>query len=498
MRSCVHFFSNIAVHAAFICCVALFVSLTPCRADYTLYTLPGSDLSIMLEGSVTYNPGGTATHRHPRGSLYFNAKDIQVLKLPTNEAVFAKKLREATQSKDVDTMLETAKWALHNGLLDECKSLLSAAWKLDSSHAKIRKLAGLMYYLNRPVTNNSTIEANARELVGGKSMQLSRSKHFFLLHDGDNEKDPRTRKTRPEMRLELLEKVYESYFLTFAFEGLFLRPPTDPLAVVLFSQHADFMQMEKRLGMGLRQVAGFYLPKENISIFYDSGTTPMFQQLQKLNEMFDGMEKDIRRNRMQGGGELIRFANTIELLIDIERESEDVSVVSHEAVHQLAGNTDLFPSDGVFVRWVHEGLASFFESSKMARWSGVGVVDRDRIAYYRVLEGDPIRGGIEFIVSDLGFTIEGMLGNQLPAYGQAWALTHFLFHERFDQLIKFYREIQNIDIEVTDAETLKAKAEKLVSTFDECFGDRTTLELEWRRYMRSLRTDMERLAEEIR
>ena len=61
-------------------------------------------------------------------------------------------------------------------------------------------------------------------------------------------------------------------------------------------------------------------------------------------------------------GEVIRLSKTIQLLVDIQRESEDVAVVSHEVVHQLAANTKLFPRDGVFVRWVHEGLASFFES----------------------------------------------------------------------------------------------------------------------------------------
>ncbi|MFG0261981.1 MAG: hypothetical protein ACF788_06295 [Novipirellula sp. JB048] len=80
-------------------------------------------------------------------------------------------------------MLEVAKWALHNGLLEQCKSLLSAAWRVDPSHAKLRKLAGLVPYLNRPVAANQAIEDEARELVSGKSMRISRSKHFFLFHE---------------------------------------------------------------------------------------------------------------------------------------------------------------------------------------------------------------------------------------------------------------------------------------------------------------------------
>ncbi len=494
------FSNHFLARCNFIVWIFCFFLVSSARADYTIYTLPKTSLSLLVEGNVTYNPGGTISVRHPRGSLYFNAADVKVMKVPTRESVYGRKLAEATGKNSVDALLEVSKWALHNGMLKESKSLLSQAWKVDPNHAQLRKLAGLMQYLNRSVPDNSEIESKARELCGGKTMEKTRSKHFLLLHDKVTEKDETTRKTRTEMRLELLETVYESYFLTFAFEGLFLKPPSDPMPVVLFSNHADFMQLERRLEMQLRQVAGFYLPKENISIFYDSGTTPEFKQLERLNQELTVIKNEMKRTRVQGGGEIIRLANTIELLVDIQRESEDIQTVSHEAVHQLAGNTDLFPREGVFVRWVHEGLASFFESSKLARWSGVGVVDEQRIGYYRLLEPDPIRGGIEFIVSDLGFAIEGMLGTQLPAYGQAWSLTHFLFNERFDQLIKFYRELQKYpeEMKATDDESFRARAIKLVEIFDASFGDRTQLELEWRRYMRTLKTDTDELLEEMK
>jgi hypothetical protein len=476
--------------------VAIVCPATTVLGDYALYTIPGTQVSLLLSGKTNYNAGGTVTHVHPRGTLYFNSRDIQVLKIPTPEVVYAKRLRDVTQSKDVDETLELAQWALQNGMLDQSKKLLGAAWKIDSTNLRLQKLAGLMRYINATVPSSSEGEAMVREFTGGRNMTATRSKHFLLLHDNDPEKDPVTKKTRAEMRLELLETVYESYFLTFAFRGAFLRPPTEPLNVVLFSRHADFMQMERRLGGSLRQTAGFYLPKDNISMFYDSGTSPQFQALMQLNDSLEKAREEAKKNRVANAGEIIRLAKTLELLIDITRESEDVSVVSHEAVHHLAANTNLFPRDSAFVRWVHEGLASYFESAKMAKWSGVGVVDQDRIGYYRVLEGDPVRGGLEFIVSDLGFVVEESLGNQLPAYGQAWAMTHFLFDRHFDQLMQFYKKIGALE-DFAPNTTLGEKGELLLKIFDEIFGDRATLELEWRKYMRGLRTDMERLAEEI-
>lgn len=474
------------------------IGVSVARADYTIYQLPGTTLQLVLEGSVTHHSGGNATHRHPRGSLHFNSRDIQVIKSPTALSVYSRRLRDVQDSGDVDAVLELSEWALQNGMLEQCKSLLSVAWKIDASHDKLRKLAGLMQYLNRPAATDPEVERHVRDYVGGRTMTASRSKHFLLLHDEDSKEDEVTGRTRAEMRLELLETVYESYFLTFAFRGVYLRPPTKRLEVVLFSRHADFMQMERRMGGSLKQTAGFYLPSENISMFYDSGTSEHFRALKKLDEKLILLRESAKKSRMAGAGEIIRFAKTVELLIDITRESEDVATVSHEAIHHLAANTGVFPRESAFVRWTHEGLASYFESAKMAKWSGVGVVDQTRIDYYRLLEGDPVRGGLEFIVSDIGFLVETSIGNQLPAYGQAWALTHFLFDQRFDSLMKFYKrigEIEKQDGEPT-VETFNARASQLVKIFDECFGDRTTLELEWRRYMRGLRTDIELLAEE--
>jgi hypothetical protein len=461
------------------------------RADYAICTVPGTDFQILIESKVTFNPGGTVTLRHPRGTLYFSSRDVKVLRTPTRESVFGRKSRGILAAKDVDQNIELAKWALHHGMLSECKSLLSSAWKIDAEHPKIKKLATMMQYLNRSAPANPSIEQHARDFVGGARMKVSRSKHFMLLHDGVEAKDPVTKKTRAEMRLELLEKVYESYFLAFALEGFYLRPPRDLMEVVLFSQHKDFMMMERRLEMGLRQVAGFYLPKDNIAMFYDMGASEQFKQLMELAADMNRQKEAAKRARSRDSGEIIRYANTISLLVDIQRESEDVATVSHEAVHQLAANSGLFPRDGAFIRWVHEGLASFFESSKMARWSGVGVVDSDRIDYYRALEGDPLRGSLEFIASDLGFVVEAVLGDQLPAYGQAWALTHFLYHRRFDQLIQFYGAIRSVPKNLDPGE----KAEKLLAIFDQSFGDRVKLELEWRRYMRSLKTDIETMVE---
>ena len=470
------------------------------RADYAYYNLPGTNLVVPLNGSVRYLAGGMATVKHPRGSLHFRATDLQVVKSPTAKQLYVKRALAAKRSGSVDEMIDAARWALHHGLLSRCKKMLGHAWRTDPSDERLKRLAGVIRFCNAAVPDDSTVVATVESEIGG-GMDTTRSRHFILFHDENGAVDEVSGRSRAELRLDLLEKVYESFFLTFAFEGVALRPPTKPLPVVLFDRHADFLMMERRQGRSLAQVAGFYDPESHVAYFYDHGSGETFQALMKLRdgltEARQGIARMARGGGVAGSGDVIRTLKTIELLIDIERESEDVRTVSHEVTHQLSAAVGMFPRDGAFVRWVHEGLASFFESAKQARWSGVGVVDRQRIDYYRALEGDAVRGSIEFIVSDLGFAVESMLGSQLPAYGQAWALTHFLFNERFDQLVRFYQRIgklEPLDDEPTGEEWIE-QGEEVLKIFDDCFGDRTALELQWRRYMRTLRTDREQLIE---
>jgi hypothetical protein len=83
------------------------------------------------------------------------------------------------------------------------------------------------------------------------------------------------------------------------------------------------------------------------------------------------------------------MADTLALLVQIDRENNDISVVTHEAAHQLAGNTGLLPRDIMIPTWAHEGLATYFEAPKDAAWSGIGAVNEERLDMYRQLERSP-------------------------------------------------------------------------------------------------------------
>lgn len=159
----------------------------------------------------------------------------------------------------------------------------------------------------------------------------------------------------------------------------------------------------------------------------------------------------------------------------------------------MAGNTGLMPGDAPVPVWAAEGLATYFESPKDAAWSGIGAVNKERLSWYRELERDRVHSNIDFIVSDKIFTRAATHGSALHAYGQAWAFTHFLMDKHFDKLVKWYMLIANKPKDKPMTE------EELVDSFNEVFGSRRgVLDMEWRQYMRALKTDLERVLEENR
>ncbi|MGI9474247.1 MAG: hypothetical protein ACR2NZ_22085, partial [Rubripirellula sp.] len=74
--------------------VALFIALgigdssQRVAADVVLYTVPGTSMTFLLMGNATVNPGGTISFRHPRGMLYFGARDCRIIRTNSKEKLY--------------------------------------------------------------------------------------------------------------------------------------------------------------------------------------------------------------------------------------------------------------------------------------------------------------------------------------------------------------------------------------------------------------------------
>jgi hypothetical protein len=207
----------------------------------------------------------------------------------------------------------------------------------------------------------------------------------------------------------------------------------------------------------------------------------------------DEMNADLKRAKNQARGTAVsrdtaHLSNTIDLLVKVAKEEDDIEVVSHEATHQLAGNTGLMPRGKIALRWAHEGLASYFETSSDAVWNGIGAVNEGRLRSYKRVSSDESRRSIELLINDLLFDGARNIREEVDAYGQAWALTHYLMENKPAKLVEYYRRTSELD---SSQGSIQRK--ELVDIFADVFGDLNKLEADWHLYMQSIETDIDRL-----
>lgn len=479
-------------------CLAFSMLLAICSsslADIVLYSLPGGRAMVLPEGQAKVLPGKSINYSIPNmGRLTLHTDTARIIKAPTRAQTFSKMLNRAKSARDADACLDAARFALESGLIKGVTDSASAAYKIDKDHPTVKRLVLAQKSMKWSLGDAQPTIDKMKEIVKRKEMKFEISPHYVLMHDvPDSTTTGSKKRSRALARLDLLEDVYKSYLFKFALEHKALRPPKERMMVLLFGQEDDYMHYVNLLDPQLKMASGFWSPKNNVAVYFDQGTTDRHQDIRKLADKINNMRDDLIRKRAKGGRDIIQFANTLDRLVEITREQSDVTVVSHEATHQLAGNTGLIPRGNLSMRWAHEGLASYFETPEGAGWGGIGAVNKERLQWYNALKDDREHSNIRFIVSDNIFDRGATHASQLHAYGQSWALTHFLMDTRFPKLVAYYRKIGKIEPDKKG----NIKRSTLVEVFEETFGDIDQLEGEWRSYMSKLKTDTDRLLEKL-
>ncbi len=468
------------------------VLASPARADVVFYTLPGSKLQVILQGTAGINPGGAITFTHPKfGKIYFDSQETEIRKVPTLPSQFTKVAGRA--GNDADKLMEAAHWALRHGLLPQFYQAADKALAANPKHpraALVQKLRTMMN-VELPESASASQVEDMKKLLGRRDMKVKLSKHFILMHDTPDTPAKGSKKTRAEERIQLLEAVYESFLLRFYAYGVELEIPKERLKVVLFNDYDRYRAFSTRLSPSLASASGFWSPGNNTAIFFDHGTNAEFKALAKINTELQKLKADALRDRTSATADIRRLADTLALLIELERENSDIEVVSHEVTHQMAGNTGLLPRHVQVPRWVHEGLATYFETPNGASWGGIGAVNDSRLKLYRVLAPDEKHSNIDFIVGDQIFDYAASHGAVVHGYSQAWGLTHFLMEKHFDKFLAFYRRLGEMP------PNLPLSQETLNEIFNECFQgiNRSDLDAEWHSYMGDLKTDIELILE---
>src|SRR5262245_721400 len=453
-----------------------------------------NDLKIILQGDIRVNPGGTVSYRHPSikqlevhfGANMLKGGQIEYKKARTTKDEYRSVLGQA--GKDPDALMKAGVWALKKNLHNDFYIAVDRVLDIDPDNKAALKVKELKKQIDEPLSENPATERELRAIVPRKSMRIEKSKHFILLTDTDPKPEKGRKKNRANERLDLLERVYESFLLLFHAQAVPLDIPRERLKVVLFNEYNDFREYADSLSPALASASGFWEHIRNVSYFFDHGTTDTFKMLEKIQDELHKIQADAKKAR---DPDTINKVKIIDLLIAQERENADITVVSHEATHQMAGNTGLLPRHVMIPRWVHEGLATYFEAPGDATWAGIGAVNEQRLMYYRALEKDRVHSNVDFIVADQIFDLAGGIkSNLLHGYAQAWALTHFLLKNHIQKFVNFYRMLGEMPPDVALNPNL------LQELFSRDFGsNHKSLDNEWRSYMRGLKTDIERLEE---
>jgi Protein of unknown function (DUF1570) len=469
--------------AVVVALLVLYMAL-PARADVLFYTLPGkSGLTVALQGDTGVNPGGTVTYTHPKfGKIHFDRASVDIRKVPTVQSQFTKQLNKA--GTNAEACMAAAQWALRHGMLRQFHMAVDKTLAADPRNVRALLVRNLQNKMNVELGDSSAEISDMRKLIGRTDMKVLQSKHFILMHDTP---DKAGGKSRADDRLQLLETVYECFLLRFYAYGVQLEIPQRRLKVVLFNDYQQYLAFATKLSPSLASASGFWSPDDNTAIFFDHGTNEEFKELATLSKLMQQRKAEAIRERDEKTADTVRLADTLSLLVEIERENSDIEVVSHEITHQMAGNTGLLPRHVRVPSWVHEGLATYFETPNGASWGGIGAVNQSRLEWYRLLAPDRVHSNLDFIIGDQIFDFAKTNIGQVAGYGQAWALTHFLMEKHFDRFLTFYRRLGEMPPD------LVLSAEVVNALFDECFVGipRRTLDAEWRTYMAGLRTDIE-------
>lgn len=447
-----------------------------------------NDNRIVLQGKVVVNPGGTVSYTHPNGTqVHFKLDDVEIKRARSPKEEFNRRLGQA--GKDPDSIMQAGIWGLKKALLTDFYRAVDKALDMNPKHEAALLVTEVKKKLKDPLPDNPDAEKAFRALVKrGSGMRIQTSNHFMLMTDTPVKPEKGKKKNRAQERLDLLEKVYESFILLFHAQDVQLDVPQERMMVVLFNNFDDFKDYSTGLSPALASASGFWDPITNVSYFFDYGTSSRFEVLKTLMADMKKLEADARKWK---DPETIRYVKVLDLLMDVEKENSDITVVSHECCHQMAGNTGLLPRHVDIPKWVHEGLATYFEAPSGGAWAGIGAVSTERLIFYRMLaENDRKHSNIEFVASDQIFDKAITNTGVLFGYAHAWGLTHFLFERHLKELVAIYRMIGEMPPDV------RLNPDILMQIFDRVFGsDHKALNEEWRSYMRTIKTDMELLEE---
>ena len=374
---------------------------------------------------------------------------------------FAHRRSSAEQSASASARFEAGWWALEHGLTPEAVDLFRAALSSQgaSEHAPLIRVGRMLDRLDDPVGDVPN-ESLAKLLISPGWSKL-KGRHITLWYQADP--------TAAAERLDVLERVITSYYLSLAAQGIELPVPSHRLDSVWFAWQADYAATLRRIEAApFATSQGFYHPGFGVVFAFD--TRSAYDQA--------GPRLDLERRRQPNPtpdqrAEIDRQA----LLLDLRWRAIDLGIAAHETVHQLVAASGLAARFDDFPIWLHEGFSAQFEVVRGGRWAGIGRANDQRLPDWRTIHPAP---QLAPLLRDTGLTH----GYHRDHYAESWALVYFLRKTRPTEFVNFLSLLHNPQ-PADPRPTPKA-------IFAAAFGsDLNHLQADWRVFLRTQTTPLE-------
>jgi hypothetical protein len=269
------------------------------------------------------------------------------------------------------------------------------------------------------------------------------SEHFVVVYT-----------SRPERAGELtsrLEAVYAAHLRFMDELGLAAGRPEHKLEVCLFASYGEYRAHLERLGPAAPDLLGGYDSRANRCMFFDLDTYPPLQAIRAAVQQAGPQQRETLRARLQRRETLLAL-----------------SVIQHEAAHQVQFSLGLLPSPDRVPPWLVEGLATLFE----VPFKPSGEC-RQPLNGYRLYEFRKLYGGGTDALGELRSLLtddQAWCGGK--CYPLAWAVTRFLRYEHPAGLAALLRQVRSEPGLLADPDARGALFDRLFGPIDRAWIDR--------------------------
>ena len=279
------------------------------------------------------------------------------------------------------------------------------------------------------------------------------TKHYLIAYN--------TSKAYAQWCGALFERLYNAFTNYWTRQGFDLRAPEFPLVAIVFADQESYAHFAHgELGDAAKSIIGYYSLATNRMTMYD------------LTGVRDAAERPVT-----GADRLLQ----INQMLSRPEAERTVATVIHEATHQIAFNCGLQTRYADIPLWISEGIAVYFETPDLSSdkgWRNIGSINPMRMAAFQeYIARRPADSLRTLVADDARFRDTDKAAD---AYAEAWALNYFLIHKKQKQYRAYLQMLMEKKQLIWDDPATR------IAEFTSAFGDLTTLETEFQRYMAKL------------